>query len=336
MRRESILPGADASQHTTEEAIIGSLGNESDFRRFADDNFSAVMAALQHIRDEYRDTLAAHNLLAEEVDELREVVHKLKEDNNQLLQEADQHKQARLRTEGALSYVKDQLAVLRANQMAAPRVPPAQVSTQSATPPPDGQSVVTSIDSTKVIEIRDPEVFDGKDLTKFSGWLLQVKSKMRANAIFMPTEELRMAFVTSLLTDDALAQLEPRLLDGSTKPFANAAEMLQTLESAFGDPNRKQKAHERYIALRQGDRDFTSFWVEFQRLAAELDFSEKTLIDDLIEQSQYMIQQQLAIGIIEDLTSVNELAKRWPRIEYRFSLFGIDLADQESETEDAG
>lgn len=47
----------------------------------------------------------------------------------------------------------------------------------------------------------------------------------------------------------------------------------------------------RYRIMRQGDRDFNDFWAEFQRLAAELDHSEGTLIDDLIEKSHYTIQQ---------------------------------------------
>lgn len=64
---------------------------------------------------------------------------------------------------------------------------------------------------------------------------------------------------------------------------------------------------------------------EFQRLAAELDHSEETLIDDLIEKSHYKIKQQLATGE-EDPTNLVQLAKRCQRIEQSLKTVTRDKA----------
>ena len=88
------------------------------------------------------------------------------------------------------------------------------------------------------------------------------------------------------------------------------------LTASFGDTNRKRNARMEYRSLRQGTRDFNTFWAQFQRLAAELDHSEETLIDDLIEKCHHSIQRHLVDGE-EDPTNLLQLAKRCQRIEQR-------------------
>ena len=68
-----------------------------------------------------------------------------------------------------------------------------------------------------------------------------------------------------------MGHLEPRLRKGAMKPFLTAEEMFDQLERTYGDSNRKQTAINDFRALRQGSKDFNTFWAEFQHLAAELD-----------------------------------------------------------------
>ena len=72
--------------------------------------------------------------------------------------------------------------------------------------------------------------------------------------------------------------------------------MFEVLTAAFGNANKKQEARANYRGLRQGDQAFSVFWAEFYRLSQDLDHSEATLIDDLIEKSHHSIQNQLATG----------------------------------------
>ncbi|OAF55117.1 hypothetical protein VC83_08484 [Pseudogymnoascus destructans] len=56
----------------------------------------------------------------------------------------------------------------------------------------------------------------------------------------------------------------------------SAEEILQFLEKVFSDPNRRHTAQTEYCKLYQGKNTFATFWAEFQRLTAELDYSEET------------------------------------------------------------
>ena len=139
-------------------------------------------------------------------------------------------------------------------------------------------------------------------------------NKMTANEKMMPTEIFKKAYMQSQVSSNALMQLEPHLRKGKPQPFVTAHEMLDTLTSAFGDPNREQIARTKYQTFWQRDWEFNDFWAEFQRLAAELDHSKETLIDDLIKKCHYTIQQQLVTGE-KDPTSLTQLAKQCQKIE---------------------
>ena len=116
-----------------------------------------------------------------------------------------------------------------------------------------------------------------------------MRNKMTANEKMMPTKILKKAYVQNRVSGNTLTQLESRLRKNNTWPFATANKMFDILTSAFGDLNRKQTACTKYRTLQQRDCDFSDFWAEFQRLAAKLDHSKETLIDDFIKKCHYNI-----------------------------------------------
>lgn len=136
-----------------------------------------------------------------------------------------------------------------------------------------------------------------------------MQNKMAVNEATMHTHELKRKYVQSQVGGNALAHVKSRLGSDTTRPFATADEMFAVVEAGFGDLNRQPNARAAYRALRQGTKDFSVFWAEFQLLASELDNAEDTLIDNLIDKSHHSIQQQLATGG-EDSTNLVELAKR--------------------------
>ena len=66
--------------------------------------------------------------------------------------------------------------------------------------------------------------------------------------------------------------------------------------------------------MNQETRDFSLFWAKFQRLAQNLDLSEKTKISDLIQKLHHSIQHKLAIGE-EEPTNLVQLACQCQKIE---------------------
>ena len=289
-------------------------------------HITQAFEAYQWLRSELEEGVTAYNQLLENNGTL-------KEDKSKLRHKVDEQKERVLRMEGALTYVKEQVADLRANRNAQPPPPPPpgdQATPPPATPPPATPSETTSTgENKKIVVFPDPPVFDGKEKEiLYDHWLLRMRNKMTANKKMMPAELLKKSYMQSRVSGNALAQLESRLPENTTRPFTMVNEMLDILTSAFGDPNRKQTARTKYRTLRQGDRDFSDFWAKFQRLAARLDHSKETLIDDLVEKCRYTIQQQLATGE-EDPTSLNQLAKRCQRIELSLKKVGRNKLAQE-------
>ena len=54
-------------------------------------------------------------------------------------------------------------------------------------------------------------------------------------------------------------------------------EILKILDNAFGDPNRRFNARSQLLQLRQNNKDFSTYFAEFQRLALESEMVEAAL-----------------------------------------------------------
>ena len=188
-----------------------------------------------------------------------------------LKEEVKEHQDAKIRMEGALTYVEDQLNTLQAAQTApAPTAPtppivyptlpataPASMALGSAPAPaspmpseydapsePSKQSHVA-----RVIKILDPNQFYAdkvKDEITYKDWHLQMLSKMSINASTMPTKAAKRGYVQSHVGSHALAQLKPRLRPNSTNPFVSSEEMFEVLTATFGNANQKQEDRAAY------------------------------------------------------------------------------------------
>jgi Domain of unknown function (DUF4939)/Zinc knuckle len=148
------------------------------------------------------------------------------------------------------------------------------------TPPP---VATTPSEASRLSErLPDPEKFKGdrKDLRRF---VSQIHEKLSANRDRFPTPQSRMAYVTNRLSGDPYAQILPYIREGVCQ-LADYKDVLTLLDRAFGDPNRINNARNDLFRLRQTNKDFGTFFAEFQRLALEGEMSEDAL-PTLLEQA---------------------------------------------------
>jgi len=82
-----------------------------------------------------------------------------------------------------------------------------------------------------------------------------------------------------------------------------------------GDPDRRHTAQRAYLKLYQGKRSFTEFWAEFQRLAAELDYNQTPMIDDLPFKLNPSLQN--ALVHVPDPTDIYEFVRTCQRVDQR-------------------
>jgi hypothetical protein len=138
----------------------------------------------------------------------------------------------------------------------------------SATPESSGSHVRSE-------RLPDPEKFEGdrKDLRRF---VSQIKEKLNVNRDRYPTPQSRMTYVTNRLKGAPYAQILPYIHEGACQ-LSDFAEILDILERAFGDPNRTRNARNELYRLRQGNKEFSAFFAEFQRLAMEGEMPDAAL-----------------------------------------------------------
>jgi hypothetical protein len=71
---------------------------------------------------------------------------------------------------------------------------------------------------TRVTKLPDPTLFTG-DCTVFDDWLVQIKNKLRGNTDSYPSEDLKIIYVSSRLTGNALALTNPRMDEDSPNRY---------------------------------------------------------------------------------------------------------------------
>ena len=121
-----------------------------------------------------------------------------------------------------------------------------------------------------------------------------------------------MDYIENRCDGAAMGHLAPRRRPDSPRPFSTGEEMFELLERVYGDPNRQHTAMNKFRALRMKDKEFSTFWAEFQRLAADLDHGDATLISELTYKLTPSLQRQLATGERQP-TNLYEYAERCQR-----------------------
>ena len=75
----------------------------------------------------------------------------------------------------------------------------------------------------------------------------------------------------------------------------NVQALIDILEEAFGNPNRIAEADAKLCSLQQGNREFTSYYAEFQRYASEVKWDETAKLFALRRGLAYCLQNDLVM-----------------------------------------
>ena len=109
----------------------------------------------------------------------------------------------------------------------------------------------------------DPELYDG-NRDELRGFMFELKSKLRANADWFPTEDSRVAYAVGRLKGLAERRLLPLVESDNESTIRTIEGFYKALETAFGDPDKKATA-QRYIQrLRQANRPFHQYLADFE------------------------------------------------------------------------
>lgn len=238
----------------------------------------------------------AYDYVSQKVSEDAEVYARIDQQNTEILRLQEESTKLRESLAAAqaiqgyqkkeLDEARDQLVSMKAETQLRERIPdtkttayrPDTTAPETSTPP-DSRSTTSNQLSER---LPDPDKFNGdrKDLRRF---ISQIHGKLKTNRDRFPTAQSRTTYVTNRLSGPAYAQILPHVKEGVCQ-LKDYEQILEALNRAFGDPNLVNNARNDLFRLRQANKDFSTFFAEFQRLALEGEMSEDSL-PTLLEQA---------------------------------------------------
>ncbi len=147
----------------------------------------------------------------------------------------------------------------------APPPPPVDPAPQA---PPPSHSMASP-------RLAYPEKFDGTP-AKCKGFLLQCSLFVSQQPVLYPTEESRIAFLCSLLTDKALDWVTA-VWNFNRPAFTSFESFLQRFRAVFDLPEGGDGAGEQILTLKQGRNTAAEFALAFRTLAAQTGWPDDPL-----------------------------------------------------------
>jgi hypothetical protein len=98
-----------------------------------------------------------------------------------------------------------------------------------------------------------------------------------------PAPAVSVPVAISRLEGRALDQVIPLVNANPAAPFSSVTAFVAHLEALFGDPDPRGTARRQLVALKQGKGHFATYYSQFLRIVAYLDYNEGAKIDALAE-----------------------------------------------------
>ncbi len=194
------------------------------------------------------------------------------------------------------------------------------------------QSTLISEDwFSKSIKLSDSSLFEDSR-QNVNNWLFWMRNKLKTNKNHFSIEELKIAYVKSRVNETMIKHIASRMKDAITNSFLEAEEMLSIINKMYDDLNRRYTTQQQYLKLYQNKIFFYEFWMKFQRFSAELEYNNKTLLDDL----QHKISSDLQQATLNKrITNLNEFVDICMQVNVRLTELNARSAVKASATQAA-
>jgi hypothetical protein len=128
----------------------------------------------------------------------------------------------------------------------------------------------SSLPTVKPIELPHPPEFSG-DCKELLNFISKVRSKLARESSCYIDNQHKLRYIYGFLKGNAQNQIQPYVLSEKIN-LGNMEALISILEAAFGDPDQVGTASAELDKLTQGNKEFSQYYAEFQRLMAILDY----------------------------------------------------------------
>ncbi len=132
----------------------------------------------------------------------------------------------------------------------------------------------------KSIKLLNSSLFE--DSTQnVDNWQSRMWNKLKINKNHFSIEELKIAYIESWVSEAAIKHIASCMQDIFLNSFLEVKEVLSMINKIYDDLNHHHTTQRQYLKLYQNKIFFHEFWMKFQRFNAELEYNNKSLLNDL-------------------------------------------------------
>jgi hypothetical protein len=167
-------------------------------------------------------------------------------------------------------------------------------------------------------KIPDPPKYSG-DRAGLRPFLTHLLLKLSSDNDLFPDEQKKLAYTIGRLEGSAFNHLLP-YVHATGVNLENTEALVEVLETAFGDPDRVGSAERALENLRQGNRDFATYYAEFSRLIADVNWNSGPAIRHALRRGLSLeLRQELVHHDLPD--SLNEFVRLCQKLDNRLRAF---------------
>ncbi len=154
-------------------------------------------------------------------------------------------------------------------------------------------------DHHKFVKLSNSLIFIETDDSIWKTWNIKIADKLDVNANHYSTEKIRIVYVIFRLEGDADQQIYAKHRVDALSFYQSLSELLKHLKEIYEDQNLIRKCRCKYVALKQLNKLFSSFYSEFTRIFSFLNYDNVILMNDIQNKINNHLQNALSVCFIE-------------------------------------
>ncbi len=154
-------------------------------------------------------------------------------------------------------------------------------------------------DHHKFVKLSNSLIFIETDDSIWETWNIKIADKLDVNANHYSTEKIRIVYVIFRLEDDADQQIYAKHRVDAFSFYQSLSELLKHLKEIYEDQNLIRKCRCKYVALKQLNKSFSSFYSEFTRIFSFLNYDDIILMNNIQNKINNHLQNALSVCLIE-------------------------------------
>ncbi len=154
-------------------------------------------------------------------------------------------------------------------------------------------------DHHKFIKLSNSLIFIETDDFIWKTWNIKIADKLNVNANHYSTEKIHIVYVIFRLEDDADQQIYAKHHVDAFSFYQSLSELLKHLKEIYENQNLIWKCHREYVALKQLNKSFSSFYSKFTRIFSFLNYDDITLMNNIQNKINNHLQNVLSVCLIK-------------------------------------